>query len=314
MLQRASDAANIWEAGTPPYHLSTAVHFKLGGRKFDGRYDLWWAAPDRYREGFMMPAEGGVIAETDLALGNKFYTRRNTPTLSIPLWETRRALRMLPKMILGEGGRGIWRRYWNKRMKQSCIDKEYGVEFLFESCFDATSRKLETVRLEPKPQANLMPAAESMLNIEGSEANDFADFPIGKRFPHKLNYREYDMSIQITVLSLEPDSRFDNDTFVPTPRSKVSEWCPAPVLGPEPQHRNDFPLAQSDAPGKFIAYYIHVAPDGHVLEVVPVRSGGSSLDGRMEKWIRGTKYGTLSCSGHAIEWEGIEEAPEEITP
>lgn len=308
MLHQASEAANLWAPGTPPYHLSATIQLQLGSNKFNGRYDLWWAAPDKYREGFLMPAQGGVIAETDLALGDKFYVLRNTPTLSIPLWETRHALHEVPINIDGRPSLPIYHVDWDEQAKEICIDKPSGV-FLYDSCFDSNARSLQQFKTEPSDEFG----PPSSLETEGFQAIDFTDFPVGKRFPREVRSNLFDMALVVAIRSLDADPHFDRDTFQPPPRSKAVDWCPSPVQGSEPSGTLSIPGVQSKAPGKYVAYYVNVAPDGRTADVAPVRSGGQSFDSEMEHWIRGNRYATLSCHGQRIGWEGIIMAPESIT-
>lgn len=315
MLQQASEAVNLWAPGTPPYHLSADIQLKLGGKKFNGTYDLWWAAPDKYREGLLMPAEGGTIAETDLALGDKFYVLRNTPTLSIPLWELRKALRSVPGIVYGPKNSEISRVYWDKRAQEVCVDKGLYAfvyeSFVYESCFDKVSGSLQTFRREAaSPWGG---PAQTDKDMQGFEAADFTDFPVGKRFPREINTQLFDMKLQVTIRGLNADSRFDRDTFQPPPHSKVWDWCPNPVRGAEPTESLNIPIAEVKPPGRYIGYYINVAPNGRVNEVIPVRSDGKRVDHRMEQWLRENRYAILSCHGHAISWEGIVYAPEAST-
>lgn len=309
MLQQVSDAANLWEPGTPPYHLSAAVHLELGGSKFDGRYDLWWAAPDKYREGFMMPVQGGMIAETDLALIDKFYVLRNTPTLSIPLFEARTVLHG-GAWWTGEGQtRKVWS-IFRDTGNDSCIDSYTGSEALLtEACFDAAG---EVVSVGAKPNAQ-GPAAIDALEIWMWRLGQFTDFANSKRFPYEIEARQYYLAIAISVKSLDTISRFDDDTFEPPAHAMALPWCSDPTIGRDSEHAKHFsekPYVEVQPPGSYAAYYIYVEPDGRVSEAAPVRSGGDANDKRMENWLRKYPYATRSCGGQPVPWESIELLPE----
>jgi hypothetical protein len=316
MLQQAADAANLWEAGTPPYHLSAVVHLELGRQTFKGRYDLWWAAPDKYREGFLMPAEGGTIVETDLALGDKFYVLRNAPTLSIPLFETRNALHGVVLRIRGTRKDKVQSIYRNKRRQETCIEAGNGDTMGFtKSCFDPT-QNLMSSDVTPNPMVDNTPAAVDAGKSFAWSLDQFAGFAGTKRFPHRIVVHRYDLTLTLAIKTLEQRPTFNSDTFQPMPRSTVSPWCANPTVGNSSEQLKELrtlPSVELRSPGSYIAYYIRVQRDGRVSEVVPVSSGGKSIDHRMENWLRTYRHSVLTCSGRTIPWESIFVVPETIS-
>ncbi|MGH9715145.1 MAG: hypothetical protein ACRD4R_00215 [Candidatus Acidiferrales bacterium] len=321
MLQRAADAANLWAPGTPPYHLSATVHLELGGSKFDGRYDLWWAAPDKYREGFLMPANGGTIVETDLALGNKFYVLRNTPALSIPLWRTRNLIRSVAMRIYSQDTMDIGAVHRSKSggTDKTCVDAgenemQLTIGAVTELCFDAAGDLISTSTV-PGSEVRT-PEQVDAIKAMAWTAEEFQAFATGKRFPHRIGIHQNDLALELTVNTLETSAHFDHDTFEPSARAAVLDWCPNPMIGKnskEMKYVRNGPHVNTKVPGSYIAYYVYVQPDGNVSKVVPLRSDGKSVDRRMEDWFRKFPFPTRSCGGQRIPWEGIVNPPEIIS-
>src|ERR1700704_5788793 len=77
LLQRTIKSQDLQLAG-PPFHLVAHVRYNFGGKTSDGAYEILWAAPNRFRETFQLEK----MTEIDVALGDKIYIYRNTPTLT----------------------------------------------------------------------------------------------------------------------------------------------------------------------------------------------------------------------------------------
>jgi hypothetical protein len=311
MLQQSADALNLWEAGTPPYHLSAEVHLEIGGRGFDGNYDVWWAAPDKFREGFLMPAQGGAIAEIDVARGDKFYVLRNTPTLSIPVWETQNALRDVLRRIHETEKSSIRSIHWHSGRQQMCIGTGVAVAPEITSyCFDATG-KLVSVDMKPNEETTPAPLIDAMEKTWVWRLNQFTGLAGGKRFPHHIEVSQYGLSLTIIVKALEATSHFASETFEPPAHATVFPWCSDPTTRFS-KHLDEMPIPRTRAPGIYIAYYVYVQPDGRVSKVVPVSSGGDAIDNGMEDWLRKHPYATRTCGDQPIPWESILVLPEAI--
>ncbi|HVB87460.1 MAG TPA: hypothetical protein VNK23_12440 [Candidatus Dormibacteraeota bacterium] len=335
MLQQAADAANLWQAGTPPYHLSAVVHLDLGGNKFDGRYDLWWAAPDKYREGLVMPAKGGVIAETDLALGDKFYVLRNTPTLSIPLWELRRALRAVPANLgahsasIVEHPSATTTSYVSRVFSaqtgghaETCMEirnrltvhRPAGLSAgdpidVTQACFDFGDGGIVSIS-EHQNQEYFSPALEDLAREFDVQDSDFIQVG-ANRYPRQITTRNFDLTLKVTVTGLVQTTKFDSDTFQPPPHSVAWDWCANPRIDDGQNTVDDFyssdrtdPLLVN-MPDEYLAYYIRVGSGGQVNYFMPLRSAGSAVDQRVLNFLRARRYGIRSCGGHPIAWEGI---------
>lgn len=343
-LQHAADAVDFWEVGTPPYHLSAAVHLEIGGRKYDAQYGLWWAAPNKYRELFLMPTDAGTIVETDLALGNKFYTVRNSPTLSIPQWEVRNAIRGLSHAIyantpgvinnpaIAQGATNIARVFAAEigGVRKTCVDirreREFQHPFLMgvrplmiaEACFDSASGEVSSIMTKVDPALST-PGTEELARGQGWLADNFSKMG-EKRFPEHMTVRNFDLKLDLKVRELVQTDKFPSDTFQAPAHSVPEDWCPNPTYDRSHSDIDNLDLSELmdhesfsgkpsplllGVPREYLAYYIQVGSDGRVTSTVPLRSGGPVIDTYVEQFFRAERFGILSCGAQRIPWEGI---------
>jgi len=76
LLQKAGEQTLLAVPGRPSFHIVAKLHHVVGTNSFEGSYELLWATPERFREEFRL----GDAGETDVALEDKIYVLRNTPT------------------------------------------------------------------------------------------------------------------------------------------------------------------------------------------------------------------------------------------
>ena len=85
LLRKAAADSELRGSGAAPFHLLANFKYTLDNNTVDGMYELFWAAPDKYREYFKM----GDVVETDIAAGNKLYVDPGTSRLrGTPVPET----------------------------------------------------------------------------------------------------------------------------------------------------------------------------------------------------------------------------------
>ncbi len=314
ILEKAATAADLWSEDAPPYHLAASVVVYLGKDAYKGTYDLWWASPDKYREGFQMQVGADTYAETDLALGDKFYTLRNTTTLSFQLWQVRRGVREVHHRFFW-GHEPKKPRVYRARVggeQITCIDVDSEIQRI-ETCLDPVTGQVSSSSVKPTEAGTKTPEVAEMARSSGWEITNFAILE-NKRYPRRIKLQEYDLALEVNVTSLDRVSRFGDDVFQPIPRAAASDWCAQPTAGKDSLDMNSAPLFKFHAPGRYIAYYAKIASDGRASLLLPLRSGGSVIDGRMEDWLRHSQFGTLSCAGKPIEWEAVLTAPILVVP
>src|SRR5271163_1908450 len=85
LVAKAQEQMRLTGPGATPFHILAKIHFAVGSASVDGEYEVLWESADRYREEFRL----GSLSATYLALQDKQYIRRNTPTLTYPQWRVR---------------------------------------------------------------------------------------------------------------------------------------------------------------------------------------------------------------------------------
>jgi hypothetical protein len=82
LLAKAWDQIDIRAAGSGPFILKASVRLIDGEKSIDGVYAMSWAAPDRFRRvmGFHN------YAQTDVARGENYYTKRSTDGVPLLVW------------------------------------------------------------------------------------------------------------------------------------------------------------------------------------------------------------------------------------
>lgn len=189
MMQKAFAAMDLTSPGSPPFYLIAQVHYELGGDGRDGVYELSWAAPDRWREGFEMER---VDTEIDVALGDKLYTLRRNPSASLPLLRVR--------AVLHPDRRGaiIWDQKINRVTSEqlngeqvTCIDS---VRDPIEehACLDSASNEIKYVRHRGEA------SWAAFLSSELTELVALAD----KRYPTHFVSHYFDENMNIKVKTL----------------------------------------------------------------------------------------------------------------
>ncbi len=302
LLLRAGEAADLRARDTPPFHLVAAVRHTIGPQTFDGRYELLWASPERYRENFKM----GTAEEKDIALGDKLYILRTTQALSLPLWSVRDALKSV-KRYFTEAGKDVAKVHFAKGSNndQFCVNS-YHNSSQTQSCFDVATNQTAYLDVEMYPSERAVYSAEikQMFKLELSDFMTLGE----RRFPSHLIRQRLDEKLEIKLETFAEVRTFAADLFTPSSGTEARDWCSDPVSDGSIQIAEE-PLYKVDPPGSVFAYYVVVGRDGHVVKSVPIRQGGPFVDVRMAQRLRMAKFPILSCGGRPIEYETVIQAP-----
>lgn len=307
LLEQTAQAANLRSIDTSPFHLVAQIHYELGGQSTDGKYELLWLSPDRFREN----ARIGSFAETEVALGDKLYIMRNTPTMTLPWWSVRRTLVSLKNFYSGSEPK-VKRVYSAPNGKnQFCVD--FSTQFVRrESCFDRATN--ETVSLNVRaisPDRLTMSPIEELKNISVLELSDFINMA-AKRYPARIYHQDLDEKIDLKIEKLEQVKSFAEEVFTPDPEADERDWCSSPQTKGAMDSPRTVPRITMDAPGDRFAYYVLVGPDGRVQRWTPLRSGGSFIDGWMKEWLKNARFPASSCGSKSIEYETVVFPPAHI--
>jgi|ERR1700675_2138908 len=304
LLKKAIDTTNLKAPGGPPFHLIAKIHYALDDKTADGKYEILYAAPDRYRVQLQLDGVG----ETDVALGDKLYVARETPTLTYPFWSIREFLWEPGWPFLGADPKAT-RVYTSKAGTEvrPCLQAEGEEAVSKQVCFDAATHAVVSIHVAGNP---LMADPETV-RFENN-LDDFIDLgPI--RYPRHLLKRFFSETIEATVERLDSVDKFSDDAFSVPPNAHVRDWCASPVLEneakfPAPRHPTDPWLRTKD----FIAFYLLVRKDGYVKNILMLHSSGNARTDRVFATVtKNGRYVTDLCGGKAIEYEtvALREAP-----
>ena len=182
LLKRAAADSELRGSGAAPFHLLANFKYTLDDNTVDGMYELFWAAPDKYREYFKM----GDVVETDIGAGHKLSVERTTKAIPLPLWRIQQSLRAPVAQLVGS----------DPNVKKVYADKSSGdyrncVEFESnyarpQACFD-----LNTNAINAAIGGIYGRYAGSQFRI-----NDFVSIG-GKRFPRHIILSALGESIDI---------------------------------------------------------------------------------------------------------------------
>ena len=289
LLQKAAEATNLRASDTPAFHLVAHVHHDSAGYRADGAYELLWASPDRYREDFRVQAGQDMIAESDVALADRFYTARNTAVESFSLWRVRRAVRSVHWFFF-EGAKAKVRRVYPATVADKmsiCVD----AALVFKdsrTCFDPSTLKAISLSLKT-----------SDVQAEFSDFSDLGD----KRYPRHIVLKEFGDAVEVKVDVLDRVAEFDPNVFVPSRECITRDWCSKPIAkGTWPDPWTSQRLTTMYSPS-LVAYYLLVGQDGRVKKSAPMQAAMKDADLRVESWLATVRYPVELCNGQPIEYE-----------
>lgn len=306
LLQRAAEATDFQASDTPPFHLVAQVHYEIGGHPFDGSYELFWASPDRHRENFSM----GTMMETEVALGDKLYVLRNTTTMTLPFWSIRLALRS-PRHLLYGTKPNVDRVYSSqvRGENRTCVDSS-DESLVREICFDPVSNQIVFLSHKLPVCSHCENLPKSLRDSFGLEMSEFLSLGT-KLFPRRIIRNDFDLRIDLETKTIEQAISFAQDVFTPPVGAESRDWCSKPDTKGKLSWTFG-PLVKVNPPGSIVAYYVLVGRDGKVEKSIPLRSGGISVDERLNQWFRGSRFPVLSCGNKAIEYETVQYAPIQV--
>jgi hypothetical protein len=294
MLLQAAASSQLTEPGAP-FHLFAKFKYTLDRETREGTYELFWAAPSRFREEFRM----GAVTETDVATGTKLFVERSSKALPLPLWRIRQTFRSPIGSLVGEDP-DVKKSYSDKSSGQwrTCADVkfEYSINRV---CFDPTTKLV----------------AWGVGGIYGRQApSEFrvSDFQAlgGRAVPQKLFLRSLGETIEIEVTILEAQTSFADSVFVASSKAEGRDWCAEAARKgktkfPHPPGVWGAPPPPMSPRGDFSAYYLLIGRDGQVANIVPLRYGPEDANRRLMGFLHDTKFPVRRCGELPIEYEII---------
>jgi len=299
LLKKAIDATSLRAPGVPPFHFVAKVRYTLDDKTTDGTYEILYAAPDRYRVELRL----GAIGETNVALGDKFYIVRTTPTMTLPFWSLETFFWQPGILYVGIEPKA--KRIYTSTVGtnvRTCVDAETEKAATKQICFDPASNAVVSISIKGKPPFGTPKDVEFENDLD-----DFTDLG-AIRYPRHLMKKFVTETIEATVETLVAVDTFADSVFTPPEKAEAHDWCSSPVHENQPSkppthaHPKGYWLSMN----ALTAYYLFVGKDGYVKKHVLVHSSG---DATIDKFVgllyEKTKFGIHTCGGRPIEYETI---------
>jgi hypothetical protein len=233
--KKAREASDLQSPDASPYHFRATIHYTLGAYTGNGTYEVLRAAPDRYRVEFRV----GDFGETDLVLGDKKYVKRNTPTMTFPMWSVSSILFPALYSAFPTVSASLSVHKLSTALDGSTreICATFGGSPSFDEvlCFDATTHELVSTRIHPSGGD----AARKQ-----SEFLDLTKYvSLGNmRYPQRISRRSGPETIDLIVETWQTADKFDANVFTPVADGAAWNWCPKPVIqGPKPSDHSFVP-------------------------------------------------------------------------
>lgn len=294
LLHKMIEATDLRASSVPPFRLLASLHYESDGRGADGKYEILWGAPDRYRVNFIL----GEIGETDIVLGDKIFIIRSTPALTFEKWVIERYL---------------WSPGFQLEDRTATRVFPTQVDGMVQTCMDAGSDKYaqRQVCLDPATN-NLISATVGANSVKGNgkfqvELSDFVNLGT-LRYPKHMRLQNSIWSGTFQVEKLTEAVEFDSNVFAPPANAISRDWCP----NPDTKHQAPMPApSKSSAPHPFpetsgySAWYILVGPKGHVEKSVLLHSSSSTMTRSIGGSMAAASHPIRSCNGKPIEYETV---------
>jgi hypothetical protein len=302
--KKARETGDLQSLNAPPYHLRATIRYTLGAYTGDGTYEVLWAAPDRYRVEFRV----GDFGETDLVLGDKKYVKRNTPTMTFPMWSVSSVL--FPSLYSASptvsASPSLHKLSSVRDGSTREICATFGGNLSLDEvlCFDATTHELVSTRIHP-------PGDDAA--SKGSEFLDLTDYmSLGKmRYPQHLSRRSGPETVDLVVETWQTTAKFDANVFTPFADGAAWNWCSKPEIQWPKSWDHSFvpPVSVNPVNGTLsfqsFGLYKVVGADGTPREVTLLFGSPEGATKQLLEMQRRGRSALHICDGKPVEYETI---------
>jgi hypothetical protein len=284
----------------PPFHLVANIRYVLGETTKTGSYDLYWAAPDRFHEEFVLEK----LTETDVAVDGKRYIVRDTKFMTYHLWWVRSLLDLPSKPLWATpeerlSVRSIKPTAANQlSVKLSNNNREITVGV---NAADNRIISEEVIMGEWKPKPTTL-------------TDEYVDFGT-TRYPKHVVRTWAQETFEISVTKLEPANSLAEAIFAIPTDAATSDWCADPAVSNAPFSFTKFTavtgLSFPDANIWNVPVDRIVAANGHIEKKAYLLPNGAAKEIEPAGKSKGqsTFFGIVKCSGKPIEYEYVATDP-----
>lgn len=292
LLTRADEQMWLTVPGRSPFHFAAKLHYTVGTNSSDGVYEVFWAAPGRFREEFRL----GPIGETDVALDDRLYILRSNSVLTYPQWRVRMLTRLPATNEVAPAPLQVTKIYASGGAGGNLVCFDFAEPSKGRTeCLDSRMGRLVSVEHNAKHGKTTIGLVEDRFMSLG---------PIN--FPGHMLSTIDDESLEVSVEKFESVTHFADEVFVPPAGASSRDWCAKPEVAKQ-LDPDLFPRLLSGGlfspePKGFRGYYFQVGSDGSVERFAEIYS-----DGTARRTTRGDpslgRFPIHSCGGKPIEYE-----------
>lgn len=282
MLQKAREISNIRDDGSPPFELRAVIQFvHMGKETVEGKYQLIWVSPDRWREEVLFPDFRDVRARDESV---SWHARDR-------IFEPFKVRQISALMFVASFQKSVPEKENLKIREQTlpagkfpCVSHKSGMGEESDYCFYPSTGSLAFV-LNP------------LYITEYAEYAPFGE----KTFPRKMSVVvKRKPSIVVVVTKLEKLDHPDAAIFAPPSGAEIWPSCEAPlppqILTPVLPLRG--PLGPGGTPfDQSLAKmtYFEIGRDGKVQNALPLEEDGSVSSAKSSRVISQMRFGPATC-------------------
>lgn len=298
ILNAAANRSGLTSPGAPAFHLLAEIHYKFATTTYDGTYELYWAAQDRYREEFRL----GPINSDYVALHDKLYVARAIPALTYPQWRVR-LLSGLPGHAEGTADLHVSKVYAQQIGSENVICANLDVPRIGEvNCYSPATKDL----VFEGGKSSAQDLSETVV------VDSFTSFGPARVPRRRLSTIGTEESLEFVITTLDSLSAGDEALLVPPGPAFVWDWCTDPKLGVFPNNNFIMWLTVDRHPARHgetdpVGYYVHVRSDGSI-EMLRALYQDGSIKPVTETYVLKDRLPIETCEGKPVEYEMIYPA------
>ena len=229
LVAKADQQMELTGPGATPFHIHAKLHFAIGSASVDGAYEVLWESADRYREEFRL----GSLSATYLALQDKLYIRRNTPTITYPQWRVR-GLMGFPGNRYDASKPDIAKVYKSQIDGEDVICAD--VKLSPTRCFSDTGEIVSSKIAHKHGNFQVGLTQDGFINIGAV------------RFPGHIVSTLGDERLEVQLDKVELVTHFADATFAPPEGASAHDWCAQPEVGKQPKDSLFLPMSLTRGP------------------------------------------------------------------
>jgi hypothetical protein len=290
LLSKALDITDLRSPGSTPFVLVASVHIDDHGKSTDGLYATSWAEPTKFRRSVSFP----TFTETDVAIREYIFKRRNTEGVPLLVWQVNRMMDSFFKHQF----------HPNSKIKKIFTQQENNVELICMEFKEGDIDSTICLRQDTSDPVSVdVDTGRSPVYREHYQFEDYQPFD-GKRFPRLIRFAGWgSRSIEIKVEKLLPAQAFADHEFTPLPESTRFVVC-ADEPGGVADGGIGLATTRASGFGRIeAALYLEIGPDGAPRYGEVVYSSAPVQNKNLLAVFLHGRFPVRSCNGRPVAYE-----------